>query len=136
MKSKNMPKYKNRNRYLLNLKKKNLRKCLQAILFIHHSKFMGDNFLSLSDVLNINNILTDDPDNDEIKIVYFCKTYQRLFDKDDQLRVLLHNVKEMMPNKEEKIKFRISNKIGDKIKKFLNWSYIGYEFSSFLILQH
>ena len=58
---------------------------------------------------------------DEIKIVYFCKTYQRLFDDDKQLSNLLHRVKERCPEIEDnKIEFRISNRSGDKIMKFLN----------------
>ena len=119
--SKDIPKYKFRKKYLSKMETRNLRKFYSNIIFVHCTNLFGLKFIYNSEINHIQKTILDVPDKENRNIVYFSKKYQQLFDNDNQLRKILRRFKELLPiEDEDKIELIISNRIDNKIRKYLN----------------
>ena len=117
-----MPKYKYRQKYLSKLENRKLRNFIQKILSVHNTNLSGNEITSFSDVSRLNTKLsTLGDDQEKLNTIYFTKIFQQLFDNDDDLRNTLREFKELCQFVEENnVEFIISNKIDNKIRKYLN----------------
>ena len=117
LKLKNIPKYYRRQSYLDRSWKKLQSK--RALKLIYYNAFILNQFDQ--DQLNSLNDKIIEPEDSELEIIYFIKTYQRLFDDDKLYRSIFREMQDLLPLElKENIRFRICNKIGNKIRKFLN----------------
>ena len=95
------------------LRSKRATKILRFESYSHNFKLDMDRIQSLNDIII--------KDSDEIKKVFFVKTYQSLFDDDFTFNSILREMHQLLPQElKEEIEIIICNESSNKMRKFLN----------------
>ncbi len=122
--SRNLHKYTHRFEYLKKMKSNKDAKEEKALYFAN--KLISDpsqSILSISEISEMKQKYEPEIDEKEIEIIdiYWKKQYEQLFDDDREIRNILTKFNLLLPQDfAQKVKFKICNRVGTKIGRYLN----------------
>ena len=118
-----IPIYQQRDRYLSSIDRTRNIRFLRSILAANQHIGINKQYLSESELYDITLLIREiDAENEDSRTIFFIKTFQSLFDSEDELRTILSKFSnDHLPSYfRDKIKISLCNKTDSKLRAFLH----------------